>query len=104
LYYAFNGTDASNNLKVDLSPVPTTGHTISFDIVKFQDDLTEAATVLSVPEKPVVLGAWARAISERGEDGGTQSSLMAQEAGEALRQAIIRDSGNTRYETDWTIN
>ena len=104
LYYGFNGSDASNNLKVDLSPVPTEAHTISFDIVKFQDDLTEAATVLSVPEKPVVLGAWARAIAERGEDGGTQSSLMAGEAAEALQQAIIRDSGNTRYETDWYIN
>ena len=104
LYYAFNGTDASNNLKVDLSPVPTTAHTISFDIVKFQDDLATASTVLSVPEKPVVLGAWARAISERGEDGGTQCSLMAGEASEALRQAIMLDSGNTRYETDWYIN
>ena len=104
LYYGFNGSDASNNLKVDLSPVPTEAHTISFDIIKFQADLTEAATVISVPEKPVVLGAWARAIAERGEDGGTQSSLMAQEAAEALKQAIIRDSGNTRYETDWTIN
>ena len=104
LYYGFNGSDASNNLKVDLSPVPTTGHTISFDIIKFQDDLTEAATVISVPEKPVVLGAWAMAIAERGEDGGTQSSLMAQESIEALKQAIILDSGNTRYETDWYIN
>jgi hypothetical protein len=104
LYYGFNGSDASNNLKIDLSPVPTTAHTISFDIVKYQDDLTEAATVLSVPERPVILGAWARAISERGEDGGTQSSLMAGEASEALKQAIILDSGNTRYETDWYIN
>ena len=104
LYYGFNGSDTSNNLKVDLSPVPTTGHTISFDIIKFQDDLTEAATVLSVPEKPVVLGAWAMAIAERGEDGGTQSGLMASEALEALKQAIILDSGNTRYETDWYIN
>ena len=104
LYYGFNGSDASNNLKVDLSPVPTEAHTISFDIVKHQDDLATASTVLSVPERPVILGAWARAISERGEDGGTQSSLMATEAGEALRQAIIRDSGNTRYETDWYIN
>jgi hypothetical protein len=104
LYYGFNGSDASNNLKVDLSPVPTTGHTISFDIIKFQDDLTEAATVISVPEKPVVLGAWAMAIAERGEDGGTQSGLMASEALEALKQAIILDSGNTRYETDWYIN
>ena len=104
LYYGFNGSDASNNLKVDLSPVPTEAHTISFDIIKFQDELTEAATVISVPEKPVVLGAWAMAIAERGEDGGTQSGLMASEALEALKQAIMLDSGNTRYETDWYIN
>ena len=104
LYYGFNGSDSSNNLKVDLSPVPTEAHTISFDIIKYQDDLAEAATVISVPERPVILGAWARAISERGEDGGTQSSLMAQEASEALKQAIMLDSGNTRYETDWYIN
>ena len=104
LYYGFNGSDSSNNLKVDLSPVPTEVHTISFDILKYQDELATASTVIKVPEKPVILGAWARAIAERGEDGGTQSSLMAQEAGEALKQAIIRDSGNTKYETDWTIN
>jgi len=104
LYYGFNGSDASNNLKVDLSPVPTEAHVISFDIIKYQDDLAEAATVISVPERPVILGAWARAIAERGEDGGTQSSLMAQEANEALKQAIMLDSGNTRYETDWYIN
>ena len=104
LYYGFNGSDASNNLKVDLSPVPTEAHTISFDILKYQAELTEAATVISVPEKPVILGAWARAIAERGEDGGTQSSIMAIEATESLKQAIMRDSGNTKYETDWTIN
>jgi hypothetical protein len=104
LYYAFNGSDASNNLKIDLSPVPTEVHTLSFDIIKYQDTLTAAATVLKVPAQPVILGAWARAIAERGEDGGTQSSLMAQESSEALKQAIILDSGNTRYETDWYVN
>ena len=104
LYYGFNGSDSSNNLKVDLSPVPTEAHTISFDIIKYQDELATASTVIKVPEKPVILGAWARAIAERGEDGGTQSSIMAIEASEALKQAIILDSGNTKYETDWTIN
>ena len=104
LYYAFNGSDSSNNLKIDLSPVPTEAHTLSFDIVKPQDELTLAATVLKIPSKPVILGAWARAISERGEDGGPQSSLMAQETGEALKQAIILDSGNVQYETDWYVN
>ena len=104
LYYAFNGSDASNNLKIDLSPVPTEVHTLSFDIIKHQDTLTAAATVLKVPSQPIILGAWARAIAERGEDGGTQSSLMAGEANEALKQAIILDSGNTRYETDWYVS
>ena len=33
LYYGFNGADTSNNLKVDLSPIPTAAQTISFDIV-----------------------------------------------------------------------
>ena len=100
-YYGFNGADASNNLKVDLSPVPTEVQTISFDIVKYQDVLTSASTVLKIPSKPVILGAFARAISERGEDGGTQSSLAAQEAGASISQAVIMDSGNAQYETDW---
>jgi len=104
LYYGFNGADASNNLKVDLSPIPVASQTISFDIVKPQDELKTATTVMKVPTKPVVLGAWARAISERGEDGGTQSSIAAEESSQALKQAIMLDSGNTQYESEWYIN
>ena len=103
LYYAFNGSDTSNNLKIDLSPIPTEVQTISFDLVKHQDELTLATTILKIPTQPVILGAWARAIAERGEDGGTQSSLMAQEATEALKQAIMIDSANTQYESDWYV-
>ena len=102
-YYGFNGADASNNLKVDLSPIPTAAQTISFDIVKYQDELTTASTVIKIPNKPVVLGAWARAIAERGEDGGTQSSIAGQEAARALNQAIMIDGGNTKYENDWFV-
>ena len=48
-YYGFNGADSSNNLKVDLSPIPTEAQTISFDIVKYQDTLTAATTVVKIP-------------------------------------------------------
>tara|TARA_R100000544_G_scaffold15963_1_gene7491 strand:- start:96 stop:764 length:669 start_codon:yes stop_codon:yes gene_type:complete len=102
-YYGFNGADSSNNLKIDLSPIPTKSETISFDIIKAQDELKTAATVLKVPEKPVVLGAWARAIAERGEDGGTQSSIAAEESSQALKQAIMLDSGNTQFESEWYV-
>jgi len=104
LYYAFNGADSANNLKVDLEPKPDLVQTLSFDIVKYQDELKTASTVLKVPDKPVILGAWARAIAERGEDGGTQTGVVAAEVSESLNQAIILDSGNTQYESDWYIN
>mgnify|MGYP003977724287 FL=1 len=103
LYYGFNGADATNNLKVDLSPIPTATQTISFDIVKYQDVLTEADTVIKIPSKPLILGAWARAVAERGEDGGTQSSIIAEEASTAISQAIMMDSGNVQFESDWFI-
>jgi len=45
-----------------------------------------------------------RAVSERGEDGGTQSSVIGMEYKEILNQAIILDSGNTQYESDWYVN
>ena len=102
-HYCFNGIDTSGNLKADLSPVPTAAETISFDIVKYQDNLTLAATTLKIPAQPVILGAWARALAERGEDGGTQSSLAAEEAAASLRQAIIIDGGHNRYEQDWYV-
>ena len=102
-YYGFNGADSSNNLKVDLSPIPIAAQTISFDIVKYQDELATATTVVKIPSKPVILGAYARAIAERGEDGGTQSSISAQEATNSLNQAIIIDGGNAKYELDWFV-
>lgn len=100
-YYGFNGADSSNNLKVDLSPTPNKAETISFDIVKYQDALTNASTVVKIPTKPLILGAYARALSERGEDGGTQSSIAAQEAASSISQAIMMDAGNTQFESDW---
>ena len=104
IYYSFNGADSSNNLKIDLEPVPDTAHTLSFDMVKYQDELKTASTVLKIPDKAVIIGSWMRAVSERGEDGGTQSSVIAMEYKEVLNQAIILDSGNTQYESDWYVS
>ena len=104
IYYSFNGADSSNNLKIDLEPIPDTAHTLSFDMVKYQDELKTASTVLKIPDKAVIIGSWMRAVSERGEDGGTQSSVIAMEYKEVLNQAIILDSGNTQYESDWYVS
>ena len=103
MYYAFNGADSDSNLKVDLEPKPDSVQTISFDIVKYQDELKTASTKIKIPNKPVVLGAWARAITERGEDGGTNTGVIAMEVSESINQAVILDSGNVQYESEWYI-
>lgn len=103
IYYSFNGVDSSNNLKVDLEPIPDSARTLSFDMLKYQDTLKLASTSIKIPEKAVIIGAWMRAVSERGEDGGTQSTVIAMEYKEILNQAIMLDSGNTQYESDWFV-
>jgi len=108
-YYAFNGISQANTTRepdfnIDLYPVPDSIQTISFNIVGAQKELKEADQVLRTPSQPVILGAWARAIAERGEDGGTVSSGVAAEARDALNMAVQLDSSNMEYERDWYVN
>jgi len=108
-HYAMNGSSSVSvsrgpDMNIDLYPVPTSSQGINFNIVKPQETLTLPADVVKVPYTPVLLGAWARAIAERGEDGGSQSGLVAQESLESMKQAIMIDSGNTQYENDWFVN
>ncbi len=107
-YYAFNGisqagTNREPDFNIDLYPVPDSTQTISVNIVGAQQELKTASQVLRVPSQPVILGAWARAISERGEDGGSLSSSIAAEARDSLNIAVQLDAGNMEYERDWVV-
>ena len=107
-YYAFNGisqasTDREPDFNIDLYPVPISEQIISVNIVGAQKELKTAAQVLRVPSQAVILGAWARAISERGEDGGSLSSAVAAEARDSLNIAVQLDAGNMIYEQDWVV-
>ena len=107
--YAFNGisqagADREPDFNIDFYPVPNTEQIISVNIVGAQKPLSTAAQVLRVPSQPVILGAWARAVAERGEDGGTQYSAIAGEARDSLLQAVQLDAGNFEYERDWYVS
>jgi len=109
--YAFNGISQAGatrepDFNIDFYPVPdtaTNNNIVSVNIVGAQKELQEANQVLRTPSQPVILGAWARAIAERGEDGGTQYSAVAAEARDSLLQAVQLDAGNFEYERDWTV-
>jgi len=101
-YYSFRGLDASYNTKVDLYPVPDGVYNIDFDIVKPQTELSSDSTVLLVPNEPVIFYAYAKALAERGEDGG----LIAGEAYQLYLQSLSDHVAieSSRYDTEsiWT--
>jgi len=72
-YYAWNGNDGTDS-KVEIFPTPNGTYTIAFNMNVPQVDLSAGTDVLMIPSEPVVAGAFARALVERGEDGGLGSS------------------------------
>ena len=104
-YFSISGINAGD-AKVLFWPIPDAIETIRFFVVAPQDDFlldaTEDAVQCSVPAWPVILGAYARAVSERGEDSGTLSDTADAEYRSALSDAIAYDARNFPEETTWT--
>ena len=73
-FYAFDGVDGSGDTKVVLYPRPDGVFSIPFSLTVPQAALAADATVVLVPDSLVVQNAYARALVERGEDGGLNSS------------------------------
>jgi len=73
-YYAFDGVDGSYDTKVTLYPRPDGVYSIPFSLTVPQATLSSDSTVVAVPDVLVVQNAYSRALIERGEDGGTNSS------------------------------
>ena len=72
--YAFDGIDGSYDTKVTVYPVPDGVYTLKFFVTIPQATLSSDSTVVLVPDVLIVQNAYARALVERGEDGGLSSS------------------------------
>lgn len=99
--YNFNGVTAAGDTQVDLYPIPSGVETILFNLYVPQDKLVNDSDTLLAPEEPVVLGAFARALVERGEDGGLNSSEAYALYKASLADAIALESGRYSEEDSW---
>jgi hypothetical protein len=100
-YYNFNGVEITGDTQVDLYPIPDGPYNIRFNIIKPQPKLIADSDVLLVPEEPVIFNAVARAMAERGEDGGIQSSEMYAMYKQSLADAISIESARYPEENEW---
>lgn len=101
MYYNFNGVHTTGDTKVDFYPVPNAGLTLYFNLYIPQAELTSDADTLLAPKEPVVLGAFARALVERGEDGGLNSSEAYGLFKSSLADAIAIESSRYVEEETW---
>jgi len=102
IYYNFNGTEAaSGDTLVDLYPIPDGVYNIRINLIKSQDNLSANADKPLVPAEPIILGAYARALAERGEDGGLASSEAYQLFKSSLSDFIAIEAGHYPEETIW---
>ena len=84
--YSFDGVDNSGDTKVVLYGRPDNVYNILFSLTVPQAPLTSDSTTVLVPDVLVVQNAFARALVERGEDGGLASSEAYQ-----LYRAMLSD-------------
>jgi len=98
-YYAFNGVDSNEDTQVDIFPVPDKEYIIRINAVVPQVDLVLPADVPLIPAQLIIEGTIARAISERGEDGGMQDQEMRYQR--LLSDYIAIEAGQKPYETIW---
>ena len=101
MYYNFNGIHSTGDTKVDFYPVPNAGLTLYFNLYIPEPELTADTATMLVPKEPVVLGAFARALVERGEDGGLNSSEAYGLYKASLADAIAIESSRYVEEETW---
>ena len=99
--YNFNGLTSAGDTQVDVYPVPSRAETIFFNLYVPQAKLVNDSDTMLAPEEPVVLGAFARALVERGEDGGLNSSEAYGLYKSSLADAIAIESSRYVEEETW---
>jgi len=101
-YYNFNGTNSNGDTQVDLYPIPNGVYNIRFNVIKPQLPLSANSDTLLIPSEPVIFNALARAMGERGEDGGIASNEVFAMYRQSLSDAISLESGRYLEEAEWT--
>lgn len=100
-YYNFNGVDANGDTQVDLYPIPNAAYDLRFNIIKPQEPLSANTDKLLVVSEPVIFLAYAKALAERGEDGGISSNEAYALYKQSLSDAIAIETGRYIEEQEW---
>lgn len=100
-YYIFGGVDSSGDAQVKFWPIPDGTYTIRFSLIVPENDMTSDTDTTKLPKEPIILGALARALVDRGEDGGLSSSECFALAKKALGDLIALELARSPENDAW---
>ena len=101
IYYNWNGVSNDGDAQVDIYPIPDGAYTIRFNVLLRNTDLVADGDDIIVPSRPIVLLAFAKAVEERGEDGGNSSQYAFGTGMRALADEIAYDAARRPEDTIW---
>lgn len=102
IYYNFNGVDDNGDTQVDIWPIPDNVYALRFNLIVPQPELTQDSTIVKVPAHLVAMLAYAKAIAERGEDGGNLSSEAYALYKNSLANEVAIERNRYEEEMNWT--
>ena len=99
--YIFGGVDANGDAMVKFWPIPDAVYNIRFSLIVPENDMVNDTDTTKLPKEPIVLNALARALVERGEDGGLASSeayaLAKKSLGDLIALELARSPENDAW-------
>jgi len=100
-FYIFGGVDSNGDAMVKFWPIPDAAYNIRFSLIVPEDDMVNDYDTTKLPKEPIVLNALARALVERGEDGGLASSeayaLAKKSLGDLIALELARSPENDAW-------
>lgn len=101
-YFNFNGLDINGDTQVDLFPVPDGVYNIKFNTIQPQPALVNNNDEMYVAAEPVIFYAYSKALAERGEDGGMQTSEAYQLYLQSLADHVSIESSRSTPDLMWS--
>ena len=101
--YYYEGVDSSGDTNVHFWAIPDGVYVINFELVIPQADPVDGGDEITMDEWPIILGSYAKAIAERGEDQGRTGGEAVANFRAALSDSIALDVNNTSGEDVWHV-
>lgn len=101
-YYRSKGVDSTGRRQVEF--YPDVAATVNVATYNPHSELSTSSAQVLLPSRIVMLGAYARAIHERGEDGGVESGAAWRMYASASGAAVVNElNRSTDDESVWEI-